>query len=73
MSPGLLLDTKPNITRVWGFGVPSRIPNLLVEIPGMENKSLSTIWAEAARAATKPHKAITFHMVSSLIAEEILY
>lgn len=45
--------------------------NLLVEIPGMENKSLSTIWAEAARAASKPHKAITFHMVSSLMAENI--
>ena len=42
--------------------------NLLVEIPGMENKSLSTTWAEAARAASKPHKAITFHMVSSLRA-----
>ena len=47
--------------------------NLLVEIPGMENKSLSTTWAEAARAASKPHKAITFHMVSSLMAENIYY
>jgi hypothetical protein len=63
----------PNIRRVLGFWSSKSDSNLLVEIPGMENKSLSTIWAEAARAATKPHKAITFHMVSSLMAEEILY